>query len=35
MRKFLALLRQGSPSLLTALERLVGEILKESQRRVS
>ena len=33
MRKFLALLRRGSPSLLTALEALVSEILKEGQRR--
>jgi len=32
MRKFLALLRQGRPSLLTALEALVSEILKESQQ---
>ena len=33
IRKFLALLRHGSPGLLTALEGLVGEILKESQRK--
>jgi len=33
IRKFMALLRQGSPNLLTALEALVSEILKESQRR--
>jgi len=33
MRKFMALLRHGSPSLLTALEALVSEILKERQRR--
>ncbi|MDZ4341451.1 MAG: helix-turn-helix transcriptional regulator [Candidatus Binatia bacterium] len=32
MRKFMALLRHGSPSLLTALEALVSEILKERQR---
>ena len=35
MRKFLALLRQGTPSMLTALEGLVGEILKGSQRKAS
>ena len=33
MRKFLALLRHGSPSMLTALEGLVGEILKGSQQK--
>ena len=35
MRKFLALLRHGSPGLLTALEGLVSELLKESQPRAS
>jgi hypothetical protein len=33
MRKFMALLRHGSPSLLTALEALVSEILKDGQQQ--